>query len=288
MSQPPYPQHPDPQQPPPGDVGRPAGADQHGAPDPYSGSVPYGGYGQPVPPQHQLQFPQQAYPTYPLPQYQGYAPHPAPRPVRGPLPTVLNVIGGLMLAAGLGLMLMAAILFWRVLPTDVIGADGGPGSQSVTHGVPGETVVATLDPDERYMVYQVQPQGSGHEVLGEPEIRAPDGEVDTAGSAQFSSEAAAGGMVANARWSFAVDQPGEHEITLPESSGAGPEGELFFVVTAGGEISDFLGGLFGTLGGIFGGLFLCFVGGVLLLIGIILGVTRRRRRRQYEQQFGAA
>lgn len=289
MSQPPYPQHPDPWRPSPDDdAGSSVHADQHGTSGPYPAPAPPH-YGQPVPPQHQPPFPQQTYPAYQTPQHQGYVPYGQP-PAKGPLPTVLNVTGGIMLAAGVGLLIMAAILFWRTLPTDVLSADGTPGPQSAAYAGPGETTAATLDPDAHYTIYQVYPAGAHthHGVPSDPaEIHAPDGEIITADSARINSSVSAGGMQAQGRWSFSVDQPGEYEIAMPEAEGTGPGSEeVFYVVIEGGEISALFGGIIGTLGGVFGGIFLCFVGGVLLLIGIIVGVTRRRRRRQYQQFYG--
>lgn len=265
-----------------------------GAPDAESaGQV--GGPGQPYQqvPQHsypqQGSYPQGQQPGYPQ-QQQGQQPYqqhdylarrqgaaPA-KAKKGKAPTVLTVLGAISLLAGIALLVVGGLLFWRALPTDVLNSNGNPGPDVIGHAEAGETFTAALDSGSAYTFFGAYPDGGGGTFDGGPNITAPSGEQEIANWAQVDAVAEQGGTVAESVWTFTPEESGEYTIDTPPATG-----EITVILTEGGGLGGFLGGLMGGIGGFLVGGFLALAGLVLLIIGIVMGASRRKKAQRSDQ-----
>ncbi|WP_150461536.1 hypothetical protein [Nesterenkonia ebinurensis] len=284
--------NPPPNQPVPSDS--PQGAPQWQYPQdaPHAESAGQGwGPGQPYqqtyPPQGGYPGQQQPYPgqqgaqPYQQPSYQpqgsqgGGAPA---KPKKGKAPTVLTVIGALSLVVGIVLLIVGGLLFWRALPTDVLDSSGNPGPDAIGYAEAGQSFTADLDSSSSYTFFGAYPSGGGGSFEGGPNITAPSGEQEIANWAQVDAWVEQGGTTAESVWTFSPEESGEYTIETPPATG-----EITVILAEGGEVGGFIGNIMGTIGAFLVGGFLAFVGLVLLIIGIIMGVSRRKKAKKARQ-----
>lgn len=239
-------------------------------------------YGGPQYGASQYGVPQHGPPQYGASQYGPPVPG-RPRPTRGPLPAVLTIIGGVLLAGAVGLFVMAGLMFTQTVPLGVLDRTGGPGSDALISGEPPMILEVELEAEESYMLYTAAPSGTSTPQLeAVPEVTAPSGETRSMGPAQISSTASMGGTDAVGRYSYRAGESGLHTVEIGGFSADGQfaDGEAFVVLAPGGDFGGLMGGVFGVLGSVFGGIALGTVGLGLLVAGIIVAVIRRRRRRE--------
>lgn len=196
---------------------------------------------------------------------------------------VLGIVGGVLLAGAAALFVVAVLLFTSTVPLGVLDRDGGPGSDAVTSGEPPTTLEVELQADQSYMLHVAAPSSADAPRLESvPEVTAPSGESRLMSPAEISSTASMGGTSAVGRHSYTADESGLHTVEIDAFTDAEQfaEGETFVVLSPGGDFAGLMGGVFGILGSIFGGIALGTVGLGLLIAGIVLGIIRRRRRRE--------
>ncbi|MVT24963.1 hypothetical protein [Nesterenkonia alkaliphila] len=266
----------------------------HGAPHAESAGQG-GGPGQPYQQASQHSYPQQGgyqqgqQPGYP--QQPGHQPYQQPdylargsqsaapaKAKKGKAPTVLTVLGAISLLAGIVLLVVGGLLFWRVLPTDVLDSSGNPGPDAIGHTEAGGSFTADLDSGSSYTFFGAYPRGGGGTFEGGPNIISPSGEQEIANWAQVEATAEQGGTIAESVWTFTPEESGEYSIDTPPATG-----EITVILTEGGDMGGFLGGILGGVGIFLVGGFLALVGLVLLIIGIVMGSSRRKKAKRSGQ-----
>ncbi|GAB4085276.1 hypothetical protein GCM10028784_19060 [Myceligenerans cantabricum] len=215
-----------------------------------------------------------------LPPEQGppMSPGPAVPPAGtvGAGPRILTFSGVAVLLVAVAAGVLAAVLFARAVPFDLLTPSGepGPGALGVAD-VPGSTD-AVLPETGTYAIWEVGPDPEARAVSA-ADITVADqaGTTLPVGRAAFSGDVSAGGAHGRLVAQFRADAG---PATVEVSSAGAPDGT--YVVVA--ESQDF-GGFFATLGGSVVAWFVALGGGMLGLLvtagGIVWWVLRRNAGR---------
>lgn len=217
------------------------------------------------------------------------------RPVRGPLPMVLSLLGGLLVLGGLVLAAVAVMLFLRVIPAGVLDLDGSPGADVVASAAPPGEMRVELEEGETWTLYLAAPTSAPElEFQQAPTVTGPSGESTTMGPASTGSRVTLGDRRAIAVHSWTAGESGEHLVTLSAvratDGTAGTDGGTFdggtfdgaaqALLVPGGSVGTMVRGIVGTVGSVFAGVGLLLLGTTLLIVALIVALVRRSRREQ--------
>ncbi|PJI85654.1 hypothetical protein [Luteimicrobium subarcticum] len=219
----------------------------------------------------------------PVPPY-GWAPPPGAQvpgqvpgqvPVQGPRrrtpgATALIVIGACVLVGAMVAGVVAAVLFVRVLPTDIVTSDGHPGSASLASGTaPGDATLG-VDAGERYAVWSARNPGTQASTPDDVTVVCDGAPVAVTGPS-VSGSVTTSGTSAYAAAEFVAPSDGTCTVTVTE-----PLGRTFVVADAD-SFGAFFGGVAATVLLTFAAIGLGLVGAGLLVGGIIWKVVARSR-----------
>lgn len=204
-------------------------------------------------------------------------PLPSARPARSVStrgPAWLTVTGVLLVLAAAVVAALVARGMAVMLPMDVLGPDGTPGSGVVgVVDVPG-TAQMELEADTDYALYlAVQGEAAEAELSGDIRVEAPDGRARAATSAVgVSVSTARGATSARTVASFETDEAGTYTLTAPALEGGG---DGLVLVAPDRPVLPFVAGIFGSVLGVFLAIGLGLTGVPMTVLGIVW--WRRRR-----------
>ncbi|MCI2264717.1 hypothetical protein [Sediminivirga luteola] len=192
---------------------------------------------------------------------------------KGPL--IMGVAGGILLAGGIVLMVIAILSFVRIVPLGVLQQDGSPGGDALAHTfVPGQ-MTAELQEGQTYFIYLARSAADPRVRFDErPVVTGPSGDPYESGPATVSSNSALRGTEATVEASFVARESGLHAIDVPQPEPA--QVEVTAILTLGESRGGFLSGLFGTVGSVFAAIVTGALGLTLLVAGVVWGFARRR------------
>ncbi|HEY8717684.1 hypothetical protein [Pengzhenrongella sp.] len=189
---------------------------------------------------------------------------------------ILTVVGALVCVGAVVLGVATVRQFVGLLPLDVLGSSGRPGSAVVgTVGAPG-TEQITLEAG-RYAILITQRRPDGDVGLaGDLSVTAPDGtEVATNGEPQVSLNAERGGVAARSVGAFVATEPGVYTVTAPPMA----DGSTATVMlTPDEDFALFFMGIFSTVIGAVAALLGGFLGLGMTVGGIVWWANGRRPR----------
>ncbi|HLR28892.1 MAG TPA: hypothetical protein VK086_09385 [Ruania sp.] len=195
-------------------------------------------------------------------------------------PITLTVVGAVLLIAAVVVAVMVARVFFSVVPTGVLSADGGPGEEAVGGTeVPGEVTVA-LEADSVYAVYLARPASAVEaELLDQVRVTAAGG-ADVTPVPGPDSNTTVNDVAASSILTFRTGAAGEYTVSAPPLTASSDAAWATVIVAPHHEIGGFVSSLLSSIAGVFIALGLGGAGIVLMLIGAVWWYTRSRTRKQ--------
>ena len=189
---------------------------------------------------------------------------------------ILTALGALVCLGGLVLGVVIAVQFVRLLPLDVLGPDGAPGSAVVAVVEAPGTADARLEAGRYAIVLtQRQPVGSGG-LASDLSVTAPDGTaVATDARPQVSMHASRGSYAARSVGAFVAAEPGIYTVTAPRMADGTP---ATVMLTKDQDVAPFVTGIVSTVFGLIAVIVVGLLGCGMLLGGIVWWVMARRPR----------
>ena len=177
--------------------------------------------------------------------------------------------------AGVLLVVAAAVVAALVargmagmLLTDLLGADGEPGSGVVgVVDAPG-TAWMDLEADTDYAVYLAMPAPAEDAALADDvRVQAPDGRVTQASAAaEVSVTTTRGPTTAWTVGAFETNEAGTYTLTAPAVTGGG---DALVLVAPDRPVLPFVAGIFGTVLGVFVAIGLALAGVPMTVLGVV-------------------
>lgn len=198
---------------------------------------------------------------------------PASRPRTGRGPTLLVVSGVVALAATVAAAVVTVLLLTRLLPTDLLDADGEPGAAVLGHvEVPG-TVTLSLEAGTDYALYLASSRGKTVPAAGIEVVGPLGGTVDVAADAEVSVTTSRGGVTATTVGGFTTEQAGTYAVTAPSTVDGEP---ARLMVAPDQPVLPFVLTVTSSVLGVFVVLGLGATGLGLLVGGLVWRSSRRR------------
>ncbi|WP_250445376.1 hypothetical protein [Actinotalea sp. C106] len=191
-------------------------------------------------------------------------------------PKILTFSGVAALALSIAAGVVAAVMFFGLLPTGVLSSNGGDGPDAVASVEAPGTMQVDLEADVAYAFYLARDAGMSNARLeARPEVTGPDGQEMAVSSApSVSGNIGRGSTRAATVGGFRAGSSGTHTVDVPGALFAGDDARVILVEDQ--EVMPFVTGIFGTVVLVLVAVALGTVGLGLTVGGIVWWVVRRR------------
>ncbi|QTE28175.1 hypothetical protein [Pengzhenrongella sicca] len=189
---------------------------------------------------------------------------------------MLTAIGALVCVGAIVLGVLTARQFVGLLPLDVLGADGAPGTGVVgSVDAPG-TAEIHLDAGRYAIIVAARQEAAPGELARDLDVTAPDGAaVATGGGAQVTINASRDGVAARSVGAFDAATSGVYTVVAPPMADGS---DATVMLMPDQDFAPFFAGIFSTVFGVFLVIIVGLVGFGLAVGGIIWWAIAARPR----------